>query len=82
MYPWSFPHGSAGKEFTCNAGAKGDTGSIFGSGRCPGGENGNQLLYSCLENPTDRGAWQATVQRVTRIRNDLATKPPIIPETY
>ena len=34
---------------------------IPGSGRSPGEENGNPLQYSCLENPMDRGAWQATV---------------------
>ena len=36
-------------------------GSIPGLGRSPGGEHGNPLQYSCLENPTDRGAWWATV---------------------
>ena len=42
-----------------------DEGSIPGSGRSPGGGHGNSLQYSCLENPTDRGAWlQSTgVQR-------------------
>ena len=40
----------------------GDTGSIPGLGRSPGGGNGTPLQYSCLENPTDRGAWQARVQ--------------------
>ena len=39
----------------------GDTGSIPGSGRSPGGGNGNPLQYSCLGNPKDRGAWWATV---------------------
>ena len=39
----------------------GDVGSIFGSGRPPGGGNGNPLQYSCLGNPMDRGAWRATV---------------------
>ena len=38
-----------------------DGGLILGSGRSPGGGNGNPLQYSCLENPVDRGAWQATV---------------------
>ena len=38
--------------------------------------NGNPLQYSCLENPMDRGAWQATVHGVARVRHDLATKPP------
>ena len=39
------------------------TGSIPGLGRFPGGGNGNPLRYSCLENPMDREAWWATVQR-------------------
>ena len=39
----------------------GDLGSIPGSGRFPGEGNGNPLQYSCLENPTDGGAWWATV---------------------
>ena len=58
----AFPGGSVGKEFACNAGVclqqsgTGDQGSIPGSGRSPGGGNGNPLQYSCLENPMDRGA--------------------------
>ena len=40
-----------------NARGVGDTGSIPGLGRSPGGGHGNPLQYSCLENPTDRGAW-------------------------
>ena len=43
----------------------GDPGSIPGSGRSPGGGRGKPLQYSCLENPIDRGAWWATVHRVT-----------------
>ena len=49
-----FPSGSADKESACNAGDTGDLGdpgSIPGSGRSPGGGNGNPLQYSCLENP-------------------------------
>ena len=42
----------------------GDPGSILGSGRSPGGGNGNLLQYSCLGNPIDRGAWRATVHGV------------------
>ena len=42
----------------------GDVSSIPGSGRSPGEGNGNPLQYSCLENPKDRGAWQATVHGV------------------
>ena len=41
-----------------------DTGSIPGSGRSPGGGNGNPLQYSCLENPIDRGPWQAADHEV------------------
>ena len=53
------PGGSDGKASACNVG---DPSSIPGSGRSPGEGNGNPLHYSCLENPIDRGAWQATVQ--------------------
>ena len=48
-----------------------DLGSIPGSGRFPGGGHGNPLQYSCLENPMDRGAWQATVHRVAKIWRQL-----------
>ena len=41
-----------------------DMGSIPESGGSPGGEHGNPLQYSCLENPMDRGVWQATVNRL------------------
>ena len=47
------------------------------SGRSPGVGNGNPLQYSCLENPMDRGAWQAIVHWVSRVGHDLATKPPL-----
>ena len=43
-----------------------DAGSIPRSGRSPGEEHGNPLQYTCLENPTDRGAWRALVLRVTK----------------
>ena len=49
-----------------NAGETGDVGSIPGSGKCPGGINGNPLQYSCLENHMDRGAWWAIVHRVEK----------------
>ena len=55
-----------GKESACNAGDAGDPGSIPGSGRSPGGGHGNPLQYSCLENPMDRKAWQATVHGVAK----------------
>ena len=54
----------------------GDPGSIPGSGRSPGEGNGNPLQYSCLENPMNRGAWQATGHGIARVGHDLATKPP------
>ena len=44
-----------------NTGDVRDTGSISGWGRSPGEGNGNPIQYSCLQNPTDRGAWRATV---------------------
>ena len=49
---------------------------ILGLGRSPGEGNGNSLQDSCLGNHMDRGAWWATVPRVTRVRHDLATKLP------
>ena len=58
-----FPHSSVGKESVCNAG---DPGLIPGLGRSPGEGNGNPLQYSCLENPMDRGAWQAIVHGVAK----------------
>jgi len=66
---WGFPSGSDGKESTCNAGYPG---SIPGVGRSPGEGNGNPLQYSCLENPMDRGAWQAAVYGVTKIQTQLS----------
>ena len=67
-----FSGGSDSKESTCNAGDAGDASSIPGSGRSPGGGHGNPLQYSCLENPTDKGAWQATVHGVTKSRTRLS----------
>ena len=43
-----------------------DMGSVSGSGKSPGGGHGNTLQYSSLENPMDRGAWRATVHRVSK----------------
>ena len=59
-----------------NAGDARDSGSIPESGGSPGVGNGNPLQHFCLENPMDRGAWWATVQGVSRVGHDLATKPP------
>ena len=54
------------KNLPVNAGDTRDAGSIPGLGRSPGVGNGNLLQYSCLEHPMDRGAWRATVHRVTK----------------
>ena len=64
-----FPGGSMVKNPPANAG---DVGSIPGTGRSPGGGNGKPLQYSCLENPMDRGAWQATVPGVTKSKTRLS----------
>ena len=64
-----YPGGSDGEESACGGG---DQGLIPGSGRCPEEWNGNPLQYSCLENPTGGGAWQATVtDGVTKSRTQL-----------
>ena len=49
-----------------NAGDERDMDSIPGLGRSPGGGHGNPLQYSCLESPMKRGAWPATVHRITK----------------
>ena len=63
---WSFPGVAVVKNQPANAGDTRDVGSIPGSGKSPGGGNDNPLQYSCLENPMDRGTWQATVHRVAK----------------
>ena len=65
-----FQGGAVVKNSPANAGDAGDTGSILGSRRSPGEENGNPLQYSCLENSTKRGAWWAIVNRVAKVRYD------------
>ena len=69
-----FPGGIVVKNLPANAGDLRTTGSIPGSGRSPEGGNGNPLHYSCLENPMDRGAWQATVHRVSELDSTEATE--------
>ena len=64
LYSWASPVAQMVKNLPANAGAAGDSGLIPGLGRSPGGGHGNPLQYSFLENPMDRGAWWATVQRV------------------
>ena len=62
-----FPSGLVSEESTSNSG---DPGSMPGSGRSPGEGNGNPLQYSSLENPMNRGAWQATGHQITRVTHD------------
>ena len=62
-----FLGGSGVKNPPANAG---DRGSIPRSGRSPGEGNGKPLWYPCLENPTDRGAWWATVHGSQIVRHD------------
>ena len=73
---WGFPGGSMVKNPPANAG---DMGSIPWSGRSPGGGNNNPLQYSCLENPMDKGAWQATVHGVTQSRTQLSVQLMTLP---
>ena len=58
-----FPGGSDGKEYACNVG---DPGLIPGSGGSPGVGNRNPFQYSCLGNPTDKGASWAIVQGISK----------------
>ena len=75
MYIYIHIHGLPSGSVVENPRAKAeDTSLIPGLGRSPGEGNGNPLQYSCLGNSMDRGAWQATVHGVQRLRHDLATK--------
>ena len=67
-----FLPGSVVKNLPANARDAGHVGSIPGWGGSPGGENGSPLQYSCLRNPMDKGAWQAKVHGVARIRHTWA----------
>ena len=66
IYQLGFPVGASGKEPSAHAGDTRDVGLTPGSGRSPGGEHGNPLQYSCLENSMDRGSSRATVHRLTK----------------
>ena len=68
-----FPGGTVVKNLPANAGNLRDTGSVPRSRRSQGGGNGNPLQYSCMENPMDRGAWQATVHGVTKSQTRPST---------
>ena len=60
------------KNLPASAGDTGDLGSVPGLRRSSGGGDGNPFQYSCLGNPMDRGAWQATVHRVTKSQIQLS----------
>ena len=61
-----FPGGTVVKNLPVSAAGSRDLDLIPGFGRFPRGGHGNSLQYSCLENPMDKGAWQATVHEVTK----------------
>ena len=61
-----FPSGASGIELVCQCRDTGDSGSIPGSERFPGGGYGHPLQDSCLGNPMDRGAWKDTAHRVAK----------------
>ena len=65
------PRGLSSKASAYDAGDAGDAGPIPGSVRSPGVGNGKPLQPSCLENPTDRGAWRATVHGVAKSQTQL-----------
>ena len=70
-YMWASQVVLVVKNLPSNAEDIRDVGSIPGSGTSPGGEHGNPLQYSCIENPMDRGAWRAMVQRVAKSQTQL-----------
>ena len=72
--PEGFPGGSVVRNPPASAEDSRDGGSTPGLGRSPGGEHGNPLQYSCLENPLDRGAWWATVHGVAKSQTRLSNK--------
>ena len=77
IYIRGFPGGSVGKESAFSAGDARDTGLTPGSGRSPGGGHDNSLQYSCLKNPMVRGAWWATVHKVTKSQTRMSTQASI-----
>ena len=71
MYSGDFQVAVVIKNLPANAGDVRDLGLVPGLGRSPGEGNGNPLQYSCLENPTDRGTWWATVQKFAKGQTQL-----------
>ena len=68
---WAFQVALVGKNPPANAGDTEDTNVIPGLGRSPGEGHGNPLQHSSLENPMDKGAWQAIVHRVTKSQTQI-----------
>ena len=60
------------KNLRTNLGDLGDMGSIPGSGKSPGGRNGNPLQSACLENPMDRGAWRVTIHGFSKSQTQMS----------
>ena len=73
-----FPGVTVVKNLRTNLGDLGDMGSIPGSGKSPGGRNGNPLQYSSLENSIDRGAWWATVYGFAKSQTQLSDHTHIL----
>ena len=71
MHAHGHPQWLSSKESTCSAGATGDPGSIPGSGRSPGAGHSDPLQCSCLENPMDKGAWQAAAHGDSKSQTQL-----------
>ena len=69
--PQAFQVGLVVKNLPANEGDVREADLISRSGRFPGGEHGNPLQHSCLENPMDRGAWRDTVHRVAQSQTQL-----------
>ena len=69
---WDFTRGASAQHPPANAEDSRDVGSVPGLGRSPGGGNGNPLQYSCLKNPMDKGALQATVHGVAKSQTQLS----------
>ena len=72
MFSWVSQMVLVVKNPPVNAGDIRDTGSVPGLVRYPGGGDGNPLQYSCLKNPMNRGAWWATVHRITKSQTQLS----------
>ena len=70
-----FPGGIVVKNQPASAGGTRDASSVPGLGRSPGEGNGNALQYSCLENPSDRGAWWATYIPYGQKESDVTEHP-------